>query len=70
MVQKVSPSRVGPSKRYLKKESVREKLQGLVKNSISSGEVTNQDELEEFFKTAQMALDALKMVTYEAFLKL
>lgn len=70
MVQKMTPSKVGPSAGYLKKESARQKLQDLVKNSIASGEISNQDELEEFFKTAQMALNALKMVTYDAFLKL
>lgn len=65
-----APSKVRPSAAYLKKESVRGRLQDLIVNSISSGEVTNQDQLEEFLKTLQMSLDALKMVTYDGFNKL
>jgi len=70
MPPSVKPSRVAASPSYAKKEGVRKMLQDLILNSVASGQVTDQAELDEFLGALQMSLEALKMVTYEGFQKL
>ena len=66
---KVSTSKVNLSSGYKRKLSVRDRLHDLVENSITSGEVSNQDELKEFLDDLQGALEALRAVPYEIFIK-
>jgi hypothetical protein len=47
---------------YMKKEAVRERLQELIQRLVDDGSIRSDDELSEFFLSATMALNALKMV--------
>ena len=62
VVEALKSSKVSASETYMKKEVVREKLQALVQEAVSSGEVQNPKDLEEWWKTVEMATKALKMV--------
>lgn len=62
VVEALKGSKVSASETYMKKEVVREKLQALVQEAVSSGEVQNAKELEEWWKTVEMATKALRMV--------
>jgi predicted house-cleaning noncanonical NTP pyrophosphatase (MazG superfamily) len=62
IVEALKDSKVSASETYMKKEVIREKLQALVQEAVSSGEVQNAKELEEWWKTVEMAAKALKMV--------
>lgn len=55
---------------YMKKERVRQAIQDVITNLVSSGEISNKQELENFFSSADMSLRALKMVPYETYAKL
>lgn len=68
-MHKVTPSKVTISQSYQKKESVRQRLQDIIENSISDGEVSNQSQLEEFIQVLRMSLDALKMVPFDVYQK-
>jgi len=57
-------SKTGASKQYMKKEAVREKLQVLLQDAVDSGEIKNQEELEDWWSTVEMAKNALKMVPF------
>jgi hypothetical protein len=62
IVEALKSSKVSASETYMKKEIVREKLQALVVEAVTSGEVQSQKELEDWWKTVEMATKALKMV--------
>jgi len=62
IVEALKNSKVSASETYMKKEIVREKLQALVVEAVTSGEVQSQKELEDWWKTVEMATKALKMV--------
>lgn len=62
VVEALKSGKVSASETYMKKEIVREKLQALVVEAIASGEVQSQKELDEWWKTVEMATKALKMV--------
>lgn len=62
VVEALKSGRVSASETYMKKEVVREKLQTLVQEAVSAGEIQNPKELEEWWKTVEMATKALKMV--------
>ena len=62
VVEVLKNSKVSASETYMKKEVVREKLQALLQEAVASGEVQNQKELDDWWKTVEMATKALKMV--------
>ena len=62
VVEALKSRKVSASETYMKKEVVREKLQALVQEAVSSGEVQSAKELEEWWKTVEMATKALRMV--------
>lgn len=55
---------------YRQKEKVRGDLQAFVQERVRSGEVKNQEELDELFKTVNLAMTSLKMIPYDVFVKL
>lgn len=52
------------SKEYMLKERIREEIQSLVSSRVSSGEISNEEQLRDFWKTVDMAISALKMVPF------
>lgn len=62
----LNEAKVSASPEYMKKEAVREKIQEIVVDAISSGQVKSQEDLEDLWKTAQMSIGALKQVPYSA----
>ena len=62
VVEALKSRKVSASETYMKKEVVREKLQALVQEAVASGEIQNQKELDDWWKTAEMAAKALKMI--------
>ena len=62
VVEALKSGKVSASETYMKKEVVREKLQALLQEAVASGEVQNQKELDDWWKTVEMATKALKMV--------
>lgn len=62
VVEALKSRKVSASETYMKKEIVREKLQALVQEAVASGEIQNQKELDDWWKTAEMAAKALKMI--------
>jgi len=61
---------VGAGIDYARKEAVRRDLQDLLSEAVRSGAITSQEELDDWFKSASMALGALKMVPLAAFQQL
>ena len=62
VVEALKSGKVSASETYMKKEVVRERLQALLQEAVASGEVQNQKELDDWWKTVEMATKALKMV--------
>ena len=62
VVEALKSRKVSASETYMKKEVVREKLQALVQEAVASGEIQSQKELDDWWKTVEMATKALKMV--------
>ena len=62
VVEALKSRKVSASETYMKKEVVREKLQALVQEAVASSEIQNQKELDDWWKTVEMASKALKMV--------
>jgi hypothetical protein len=60
-------SKVAASASYMKKEEVRQSLQNFIAQKIASGEISDQESLDEWFATAEMSLKALKMVPLAAY---
>ena len=58
---------VGAGFEYRAKEAVRRDMQELIAEAVRSGTITSQEDLDDWFKTATMALGALKMVPFGAF---
>lgn len=55
------------SPEYMKKEGVRQQIQELIASKVSSGEIQDQKQLDEWFQAASMSLMALKMVPLDAY---
>ncbi len=55
------------SRQYILKERVREEIQNMIISRVTSGEIKNEGSLLEFWKTLEMAINALKMVPLNAF---
>lgn len=47
---------------YMKKERVREAIQGIVEGMVRQGDIATQQELDDVFSALDMSLRALKMV--------
>lgn len=62
--------KIGASPEYMKKEAIREQMQNEVLAAISSGTISDQASLDDFFKTKEMSLNALKMITFEIYQKI
>lgn len=52
---------------YLKKEAVRGRLENIVYDLVSTGEIGSQKDLDNFFRTVDLAATALKMVPFEVY---
>lgn len=61
---------VNISPEYMKKERVREAIQNVITGMVNAGEISNRQELENFFSSADMSLRALKMVPFETYAKI
>lgn len=57
---------VAASSSYMKKERVRESLQRVLQDAVASGEVSSQDELDDWWNTLDMATSALRAVPFDA----
>lgn len=68
--QFVREALVSASSQYVNKEAVRESIQQLVMQQISDGKIASQADLDEFFKTVDMAVRALKGVPFDVFKKM
>lgn len=66
----VAEARVGASPAYLQKEKVRDHVEKLIVSLVKSGEIHDQRGLDDFCSTAEMALDALKMVPVEVYARM
>lgn len=66
----VREAKISASPEYLKKEAIRERIQKEIVDAVSSGEITDQQQLTDLFKTHEMALSALRMVSFEVFEKI
>lgn len=54
------------SREYMLKEKVREEIQAMLVQRISSGEIKSEEALKDFWKTIEMASSALKMIPLDA----
>lgn len=63
-------AKVGASASYMAKERVREHLQELIVKMVKSKEIKDERGLDSFCADAEMALEALKMVPIEAWVKI
>jgi hypothetical protein len=52
---------------YMKKESVRQEIYLMLLDNVKNGKITNQEELNDYFKTVDMSVKALKMVPFDAY---
>lgn len=62
--------KIGASADYMKKERVREKLQQLIADHVASGEIADQESLQQFLKDVEVSMTALKMIPFEVWGKL
>jgi hypothetical protein len=61
---------ISASEDYMKKERIREDLQDRVIEAVMKGDIKDEKDLVEYFKTVDMAVKALKMIPYDVFVKL
>jgi hypothetical protein len=61
---------VESSETYKSKEKIRGDLQTLAVDAIRGGIIQNETDLSEYFKTVDMAVKTLKMIPYDALVKL
>lgn len=47
---------------YMRKERIREAVQGIVEGMVRQGDIATQEELDDVFSALDMSLRALKMV--------
>lgn len=55
------------SREYMTKEKIRSDLQQLIASRVISGEIKDEVDLKELWKTIEMAISALKMIPVDAF---
>ena len=68
--QYVKEALVSASAEHVKKEVIRERVQSLITQMILDGSISSQEQLDDTFKTIDMAMRALKSVPFEVFQKL
>lgn len=62
-IVKASPS-------YLKKEEIRGLLEDVIRSRVESGDISSQEELDDFYNDIATATLALKSVPYDVFKKI
>lgn len=62
--------KISASSEYMKKEVVRQQIQDLVASKVSSREIADQAQLEEWFRSALLAITSLKMIPLEGYIAL
>jgi len=55
------------SKEYMKKELVRQRIQELVASMVEAGEIRTAAELDDFWKSAEMSILALRMIPIDGY---
>lgn len=66
----IEEAKIAASPDYMKKEKVREELQDLIAARVASGEIPDQNALEQFIKDIHTSMTALKMIPYDTWKKL
>ena len=66
----VKETKIGASDSYMKKELVRERLQQMIVDMVRSGEIADQQSLDDFIVSVDMSAKALKMVPFDVFKKM
>lgn len=66
----VREGRIAASADYMKKEKVREELQGIIAARVASGEIPDEDSLQRFIQDVDTSMTALKMIPFEVWKKL
>lgn len=62
--------KIAASVDYMKKERVREELQGIIAARVASGEIQDEEALAQFIKDVDTSMTALKMIPFEVWKKL
>ena len=63
-------AKVKASDDYMKTEMVRQKLQDMITELVSSGDISDQGQLERFVADVPTAMLALKMIPYDIWKKM
>lgn len=69
-IKEAIKGKVAASPSYMKKEAVREKLQGIIADAVANGEIADQASLEQFLVDINTSMTALKMIPFEVWTKL
>jgi hypothetical protein len=59
--------KISASPQYMGKEAIRQALQNVVQEYVRSGKIKNQEQLNEFWDTIDLASKALKGIPYDVF---
>lgn len=65
LLEAVEEAKVRISDAYKRKEATRAELQGLVASKVKSGEIRDQESLDEYISSMNLALTSLKMVPFD-----
>ena len=49
---------------YMTKEKIRESIQDLLIGALKSGDIKSQDELDEWWKTVEIAIKSLRLIPF------
>lgn len=63
-------NKIAPSASYMKKEALRELIQGAVISSVAAGDIKDEKDLKSFFADIDTAATALKSIPLEVWSKL
>lgn len=66
---KIPTSKVEFSFAYKSKLSLQQQLEALIRKKIEDGDITSQEELENFFQQFNAALEAIQSYPFEVYLK-
>jgi hypothetical protein len=69
-IKEAIKGKVAASPSYMKKEAIREKLQGIIADAVANGEVVDQPSLEQFLVDINTSMTALKMIPFKVWTKL
>ena len=61
---------VAASSQHYQKEVIRQELQDMLVNRVKDGKIDDQQSLDEFFATVDMAKEALKNVPFDVYKKI